>query len=216
MTYPTPPNIGDTNWGTELNGYLDETLAPEVNQVSTAFANHVAAAPVTATGSDPHGDRAFAQQLFAPLSQNVNGASGFVQLNGQGAMPLSAWQDFRPVTNTFTTEGTPQSYPPQYQADMSGRVWLAGYFYTGSGSYNGQRVFVNSLPSALRPNFPVNVNVTLNASGTGTSFGSTPIITIGTDGSVTLGGCPAALPAGTAVGIYGWYPLDAYYSLIQE
>lgn len=215
MTTPNPPSIGDTNWGSELNDFLENTLVPEISTNASNFSNHIAAAPVTATSADPHGDRAYALALMAPFIQNINKASGVIQLNAAGQMPLGTWQDLRPVATAFTSQGSGQAlYPPQYQVCMDGTVRLAGYFYISATTYNGQRVFVTALPLSLRPNMPVDIPVTLNAAGTSALY-ETPMITIGTDGSVTLNGCPGGLAAGTAVGIYGWYPLDSYYSLIE-
>lgn len=215
MTYPNPPAVGSTGWGTDLNGYLQDTLQAEADQNETNFANHISASPTPTNYEDPHGDRAFAQSLMAPFQANVNASSGFIQLNTSGVMPLGVWQDFRPLTTSFTYEGSPQLYPPQYQQDMAGRVWTAGYVYVNTTSYNGAQVFVNPLPASLRPNMPVNLIVSVLEAGTGSAF-ETAVLTIANTGYVTLNGCPAGLPLGTPIGIYGWYPLDAYYSLIQE
>lgn len=214
MTTPNPPAIGDENWGTELNDYLVNTLQAGLSQAGTAFGAHVSAAPATATPGDPHGDRAYAQQLMAPFSQSVNGPAGFVQLNASGQLPYGAWQDLRPVAPSFAATGSAAMYPPQLQITIGGRVELAGYIFVAGSAYNGQRVLVNALPSAARPLQPVSLPVTLSGAGTAASL-QTPEITLAPDGSVTLNGCPAGLATGTAVGIYGSYPLDSYYGLIQ-
>lgn len=215
MTTPQPPGIGDLNWGTELNNYLTNTIQAGITSNQSELNSHVAGAPATATSSDPHGDRAYAQSIIVPLTQNVNKANGFLQLNPSGQVPLGTWQDLRPVATGFGSSGTTVRYPPQYLVTLDGSVRLAGYFFLTSETYNGQRVFVNALPPTLIPLQAVDLRVTLDAAGT-TPSSQPPMITIGTDGSVTLNGCPAGLAAGTAVGIYGEYPLDAYYSMIQS
>lgn len=215
MTQPLPPAIGDLNWGTELNDYLDNTLMPQVTQNTSNFSTHVASAPSPATSSDPHGDRAYALQLMAPIQSGVNGPSGFVQLDANGRLPTKdAWHDLRPVTANFATNLS-QWYPPQYRVNLDGEVRLAGYVLTTAYAYNGVLIFSSPLPSPYTPDKEVHLPVTVSAPGTADSFG-TPMLVITTSGTMTFAGLPTGLAAATAIGLYGSYPIDASHSLIQS
>lgn len=84
MTATTPPANGATNWGSPLNDYLVNDLQATITQNTANLTNHAANSP-----ADPHGDRAYALGLMAPILANVNAAGGFVQLNGSGLIPVA-------------------------------------------------------------------------------------------------------------------------------
>src|SRR6185437_12792021 len=68
------PSTGDSNWGVPLNSFITNVVLAEANAAAASIATHVAA-------GDPHGDRAYAQQLLSPLTSGVNGPNGFLQLS---------------------------------------------------------------------------------------------------------------------------------------
>lgn len=74
------PNTGDSNWGTPLNSYITTVVLAQANAAAASISSHVA-------GSDPHGDRAYALSIVAPLTTGVNGPNGFLQLNSIGKIP---------------------------------------------------------------------------------------------------------------------------------
>lgn len=215
MTTPNPPSNGATNWGTPLNDYLVNTLQEQADQTETEFSAHAAgiASGQAATSQDPHGDQAYARQLMAPIVSAINGPTGFVQLDSNGRLPSNdPWHDFRPVSGNFTTGSY---YPPQYRVNLDGEVKFAGYVYTTSNAYNGVAVFVSPLTGVYVPDKPVERPVTVSAAGTADTFG-TPMLVVGTDGTVKFENLPTGLAAGTAIGIYTWYPCDAANTLIQS
>lgn len=215
MTQPLPPNLGDQGWGAELNNYLENTLEPLAQQGVSGIAAHISAAPASAPATDPHGDRAYALGLMAPLLSLINQAGGFVQLTASGFLPGDAWHNLRPLSGSFVAPPSGQ-YPPQYRLTMDGDVRLAGYVGISSGSYNGVTIFPGALPPAYRPNMTVSLPVTISATGTTTTTPPAAALLISSTGTMTFANLPPGLTAGTYIGIYGAYPLDAPHSLIQS
>ena len=76
------PNTGDSNWGSPLNDYITNVVLAEANTAEANIASHQVA-------GDPHGDRAYALALVAPLTSGVNGPNGFLQLNSIGKIPTA-------------------------------------------------------------------------------------------------------------------------------
>lgn len=212
MTTPALPTDGMTDWGDALNAYITNVVVSTLNTWVTNLSSHEANSP-----SDPHGDRAFALNLMLPITQNVNQPGGFVQLTTAGLVPASVlptpdtWHDLRPYATSFAV--ATGLLPPQYR-QVNGGVQLAGYVATTANGYDAF-VLANYLPDAIIPNAAVDLPVTVSAAGTGASDG-TPIMTIGTDGTVLLSQMPTGLATGTVIGIAGWYPLSALYSLITS
>lgn len=204
----TPPNPGDTAWGTSLNDYLENTLQAEADQTATGLSLHEANSP-----ADPHGDRAYALSLMNPILSGANGPNGFLQLTGSGAIPASffptpdTWHDLRPVNSAFTTAGI-GFLPPQYRMTLDGLVRVAGYVALATSGYNTV-VFANSLPSAYQPNLTVERPVMA-------STGATGLMTISTGGAISFSGFTTGLAAGTVIGIAAEYPLTSYYGLITS
>lgn len=204
MTTPSLPTDGQTDWGDPLNAYIANVVMATLNAQVSNLADHEANSP-----ADPHGDRAFALNLMLPITQNVNQPGGFVQLTTAGLLPSSVtptpdtWHDLRPYATAFAA--ATGKLPPQYR-QSDGGVQLAGYVATTANGYNAY-VFANYLPQAIIPPFPVDLPVTVPGYGLG-------LMTVGTDGTVLLSQMPTNVPAGTPIGMFGWYPLAASYSLI--
>ena len=57
-------------------------MLAEANTAAANIASHQVA-------GDPHGDRAYALALVAPLTSGVNGPNGFLQLNSIGKIPTA-------------------------------------------------------------------------------------------------------------------------------
>jgi hypothetical protein len=208
------PVDGETDWGDALNAYITNVAVAGTNQTATNLALHEGNSP-----TDPHGDRAYAASLMLPITQNVNQAGGFVQLTTGGLLPASVtptpdtWHDLRPVGTAFAMASG--QYPPQYRQTLDGGVRLAGFIATTATGYNGALAFANALPVGVRPAKQVILPVTVSAAGSAATLG-TAVMTIATSGFVTLSGLPTGLATGTLIGLYGWYPLDASYSLIES
>lgn len=214
MSTPNPPNVGDTGWGTTLNAFLETTVLADAEAAQASIAAHISAAPASSPLSDPHGDRSFAQQLFAPIQTLINQSGGFVQLSVTGLLPGDIWHDLRPLSGSFVSP-TSGRYPPQYRMTLDGTVRLAGYVGLTGSNYNGVTIFPSPIPAAYRPNMPVNLPVTINATGTSTTIPPESALVISPAGNLSFTGLPTGLAAGTFVGIYGTYPLDAPHTLIQ-
>lgn len=204
----TPPSDGSTPWGDTLNAYLS-TLQAEADTNQTNIANHVSAAPAGTSLSDPHGDRAYAQQLMAPIQQLINEALGFVQLDVLKVLPGDDWRDLRPCSGHFEPPTDNDHYPPQCRKRVDGRVELAGHVVITELVYNDVTIFPGVLPPDFRPSKTVTIPVTISVGGTGS-------LTITPDGFMSFTGLPGGLAPGTIIGIYGSYPLDAHYHLIQD
>jgi hypothetical protein len=114
-----------------------------------------------------------------------------------------AWQDMRPLSNSFlgTVSGF---YPPQYRLDGRGYVEVAGWVRTPptTGSYNSVTFF--TMPAAFRPSVGAHSwLVTDVADGV-----ATPKVSVGTNGAMFMNYLPASL-AQTTLSIAGRYPLDS-------
>src|SRR5580698_3257940 len=83
------PSDGQLDWGDPLNQFL--------NDLSANVTAHEANSP-----SDPHGDRAFAQGLIAPLTSGVNLPNGLVRLNSSGQVPPGLIQGQQGAGGSFT------------------------------------------------------------------------------------------------------------------
>lgn len=83
MTDISLPVDGQLNWGDPLNAAVTQVDTDALNAQST-INNHAANMP-----SDPHGDRAFAQTLFAPITSGTNQPNGYVKLDGTGHIPAN-------------------------------------------------------------------------------------------------------------------------------
>src|SRR6185312_8285935 len=88
------PSVGDSNWGTPLNQYIITVVLAQANAAAASIASHAA-------GSDPHGDRAYALGLVAPLTVGVNGPNGFLQLTNIGKIPNGVLPAGGGRTSTF-------------------------------------------------------------------------------------------------------------------
>lgn len=216
MSTPNPPSIGDTGWGTELNDYLETTLQPEITANTANFSAHVASAPASTPSNDPHGDRAYANSLFAPIQQFINLAMGFIQLDINERLPSrDPWHDHRPCSGNFEA-GSSIWYPPQYRINLDGEIRFAGYVILTAYEYNGVDIFTAYLTSPYRPNKKVHFTVTIYDTGGAIINAGNPKIIIDTDGSCQFDGLPDGLAAGIVIGIYGTYPADDSCSFIQD
>lgn len=204
----TPPSVGTAPWGTPLNSYL-AGLQGEADTNQTNISDHVSAAPAGTPLTDPHGDRAYALSLMAPIQQFINEALGFVQLDVLKVLPGDDWRDLRPCSGHFEPPGDDDHYPPQCRKRVDGRVELAGHVIITELVYNDVTIFPGVLPPDFRPSKTVTIPVTISVGGTGS-------LTITSDGFMSFTGLPNGLAAGTIVGIFGSYPLDAHYGLIQD
>lgn len=206
MTTPNPPSVGLNPWGSPLNDYL-AGLQGEADNNGTNFSDHISAAPAGTPLTDPHGDRAYALSLMAPIQQFINSAFGFVQLDVQAVLPGDDWRDLRPCSGHF--EPPNGHYPPQCRKRVDGRVELAGYVVITELVYNEVTIFPGVLPADFRPSKDIIITISLSVGGSG-------CLTVGADGFLSFTGLPEGLSPGTLVGIFGSYPLDAHYGLIQE
>lgn len=203
----TPPQPGDQNWGAALDAYLQNVLLAQESQTATAFSAHIVDAPINAGPTDPHGDRAYALGLLAPILSGANGPNGFLQLDSNGIPPGGQWTS---LGSAFLPFGPPPGtlYPPQYRKTLDGEVRLAGNLsLAASGTYNGVSVFSIPLPAGFIPAHQVPLPVTISSGGTG-------ILIINIDGTMEFD-LPGSLALDTTIGIYGSYPLDNYYGLLQ-
>jgi hypothetical protein len=124
------PNTGDSNWGVPLNQYITNVVLAAANTANAAITNHSAA-------SDPHGDRAYALGIVAPLTSGVNGPNGFLQLNSIGKIPngvlpagggrTSAFdvvKDYSAPTNGTDATSAIQSALNDCGTSGGGEVWV--------------------------------------------------------------------------------------------
>jgi hypothetical protein len=77
------PQDGQINWGDPLNTAITQVDNDAIN-AQTTINTHTANVPL-----DPHGDRAFSQALFAPVTTGTNLPNGYVKLDGNGHIPAS-------------------------------------------------------------------------------------------------------------------------------
>jgi hypothetical protein len=96
------PTNGQLNWGTPLNA---EITADEATIASTlaSLQNHQNNSP-----ADPHGDRAYAAALVAPITTGTNeppgyvtGSGGYVVLNSSGQIPNNLLPSAGGTTNFY-------------------------------------------------------------------------------------------------------------------
>src|ERR1700761_9285591 len=80
MSSPGLPTPGEYNWGTQLNEYIENEVEP-AGTAAEVVAQHDAA-------TDPHGDRAYANQLVSGFTNEANQPNGFLQLDDTGHIPF--------------------------------------------------------------------------------------------------------------------------------
>ena len=73
------PSIGSANWGQPLDNYINSVLSVATAAQSTVSTHQ--------NGVDPHGDRAYTNRLFAPITSGTNQANGYVVIGGNGLIP---------------------------------------------------------------------------------------------------------------------------------
>lgn len=77
----TLPVSGQLNWDAPLNTAINQ-VDTDATTAQSNITNHAANVP-----ADPHGDRAFASALFAPITSGTNLPNGYVKLDGTGHIP---------------------------------------------------------------------------------------------------------------------------------
>lgn len=150
------PSTGDSNWGVPLNQYILNVVLAQANSAAASIASHAAA-------SDPHGDRAYALGIVAPLTSGVNGPNGFLQLNNIGKIPngvlpagggrtaaFDVVKDYSAPTNGVTDASTAiQSALSDCGTLGGGEVWVGdGNFAIGSALYIPSNVWLHLSPGA--------------------------------------------------------------------
>jgi hypothetical protein len=149
------PATGDSNWGTPLNSYITTVVLAQANAAAASIASHQA-------GSDPHGDRAYALGLVAPLTTGVNGPNGFLQLNSIGKIPnaqlpagggrTSAFdvvKDYSAPTNGTAASAQIQSALNDCGTSGGGEVWVGdGNYGIDSALYCPSNVWLHLSPGA--------------------------------------------------------------------
>jgi hypothetical protein len=129
------PSTGDSNWGVPLNSYITTVVLAQANAAAASIASHAAA-------SDPHGDRAYALGLVAPLTTGVNGPNGFLQLNNIGKIPNGVLPPGGGRTSSFDAvkdysapvNGTSASTQIQNALNDAGTAG-GGEVWVGDGTY---------------------------------------------------------------------------------
>jgi hypothetical protein len=121
----------------------------------------------------------------------------------------------RPLTGSFI--GTIAGFlPPQYKfSDDLSHVEVAGFVETpgATGNYNSTVFF--TFPPAYRPN---NANSTNSYKWmtTGVPDGlATPVVGVLPNGTMFMNFLPSSL-AQTVIGIFGRFPIDTQYGMIQS
>lgn len=137
------PTTGQQNWGTPLNSYITTVVLAEASSAMAAITTHQGA-------TDPHGDRAYAQSLVAPLTTGVNGPNGFLQLSNIGKIPngvlpagggrtssFDVVKDYSaPVNGTTDAATAIQNALNDCATSGGGEVWVGdGNFALGSTLY---------------------------------------------------------------------------------
>jgi hypothetical protein len=87
------PSQGDLNWAGPLNGYI---LNVE-NEATTAEANIA----THQSGTDPHGDRAYANSLISGITSLYGATNGIAQLGGDGRLKATQAPPGGGVTNFY-------------------------------------------------------------------------------------------------------------------
>ena len=149
------PTTGDSNWGVPLNSYISTVVLAAAQSAQVSIANHQA-------GTDPHGDRAYAQALVAPLTSGVNGPNGFLQLNGIGKIPngvlpagggrtaaFDAVKDYSAPTNGTDATSQIQSALNDCGTLGGGEVWVGdGNFGVSLPLFIPSNVWLHLSPGA--------------------------------------------------------------------
>jgi hypothetical protein len=149
------PNTGDSNWGTPLNQYILNVVLAQANTATASITSHQAA-------GDPHGDRAYALGLVAPLTTGVNGPNGFLQLNSIGKIPngvlpagggrtaaFDVVKDYSAPTNGTSASTQIQSALNDCGTLGGGEVWVGdGNFGIDTALYVPANVWLHLSPGA--------------------------------------------------------------------
>lgn len=150
------PATGDSNWGTPLNSYITTVVLAQANAAAASIASHQAA-------GDPHGDRAYALSIVAPLTSGVNGPNGFLQLNSIGKIPngvlpagggrTSAFdvvKDYSAPVNGTSASTQIQNALNDAGTSGGGEVWVGdGNFGIDSTLYVPSNVWLHLSPGAV-------------------------------------------------------------------
>lgn len=154
----TLPNAGDLAWAGPLNTDI-LALQAEADATQTALANHAGNSP-----ADPHGDRAYTNNLIMPLITGLNLPNGLVQLNAQGLIPanlmpgaggLTNWldvkKDFGATGNGSSDDASLiQAALDKASAAGSAVVWVPdGIFACGTTLYIGAGTWLLLSPGAI-------------------------------------------------------------------
>jgi hypothetical protein len=139
------PTTGESNWGTQLNNYITSVVLAQANTATSAITTHQAA-------SDPHGDKAYALALVAPLTTGVNQPNGLLQLNNIGKIPTGQLPPGGGRTSTFDvvkdyaapTNGTDATTQIQNALNDCGTAG-GGEVWVGDGNFG------YSLPFYVQP-----------------------------------------------------------------
>src|ERR1700740_3670764 len=129
--------IGELNWGPPLNAELtaDET---QITANTNNITNHVNNNP-----ADPHGDRAYTDELVDDITTGVNQPNGFVVLGPDGKIPLGLipvgagltnWVDAIPdfsVPTNGAADASVSLNAALYQTNLNG----GGIVYVGNGTF---------------------------------------------------------------------------------
>jgi hypothetical protein len=143
------PQTGSSDWGIALNDFIQNVVLAEANQTASAFSTHVSGAPATATVQDPHGDQAFATNLFNSITSSIGKPNGFVTLSADsviapkflptnGGMFAGTFDVQSPAYGAVpaTTQAAATNQSSAIQAALTaageiggGEVWLGPGFY---------------------------------------------------------------------------------------
>lgn len=149
------PVTGQANWGVPLNQYIVNVVLAQANAAVASISTHQAA-------SDPHGDRAYALALVAPLTSGVNGPFGFLQLNNIGKIPsgvlppgggrTSAFdvvKDYGAPTNGTSASTQIQNALNDCATSGGGEVWVGdGNFGIDTALYIQANTWLHLSPGA--------------------------------------------------------------------
>ena len=149
------PSTGDDNWGVPLNQYITNVVLAQANTAAGNITAHV-------SGSDPHGDRAYALGLVSPLTSGINGPNGLLQLDGTGRIPSSTLptgggrtstfdvvKDYSAPTNGTAASSAIQSALNDAGTDGGGEVWVGdGTFGIDTTLYVPSNVWLHLSPGA--------------------------------------------------------------------
>lgn len=153
MTTPALPSDGSLNWGDPLNAYIVNVVMATLNSQVSNLNAHEANSP-----ADPHGDRAFALNLMLPITQHVNKAGGFVQLDpATGLVPAALVPPYVPAAGSWSLlAGTPAGgYALQH-----GTPTLLSYTFPNDGNLHRAVVIANQTVSSVTTGGSVSVSWT--------------------------------------------------------